>query len=336
MKTLALFNHKGGVGKTTLAVNIADALVDLGLRVLLIDADPQCNLTSFFLDEDKLDTLLGGSDEDSGNTIWSAIRPVVDGKGPIKNIKPFGFRNNQLLLCAGDVLLADYEEELPSAWTGSFARKTRDYDVMCALSRAVRSMAERFKADIVIYDVGPNVGALNRTILLDSDFFATPVAADLFSLRALATVGRALGRWIRDWETIRHLASSSVQEQLLHGQPVYIGYITSAYKVSSGRIATRPHEYWEKKIGPRVRNCIVEDLRSVHPSLVPQAVNKIGAIKDFHSLAPQAQTSGLAMGKLKGHVNPGYYPQVEEAAAEFHDLAREILKRMAIKIKPEA
>lgn len=279
--------------------------------------------------------LLGKSDNADGGTIWSAIKPVVDGKGPIKAIKPFQIRKN-LLLCAGDVLLADYEEELPAAWTGSFARKSRDYDVMCALSRAVRSLGEAYKADIVLYDVGPNVGALNRTILLDSDYFATPVAADLFSLRALATVGRSLGRWIRDWETVRHLASPTDQKQLLHGQPEYLGYITSAYKVSSGRVPTRPHEYWEKKIAPRVRDCIVEVLRKAHPQLVPHPTSKIAAIKDFHSLSPQAQTIGVAMGKLRGSVNPGYYPQVEEAAAEFQDLALELLRRMNIKVKQKA
>lgn len=75
MKTLTLFNHKGGVGKTTLTVNISDALVDLGFRVLMIDADPQCNLTSFFLEEDYLDDLLGDSDnaDTEDGTIWSAI-----------------------------------------------------------------------------------------------------------------------------------------------------------------------------------------------------------------------------------------------------------------------
>ena len=80
MHTLALFNHKGGVGKTTLVVNVTDALVDLGMRVLMVDADPQCNLTSFFLTEEDLDALLGESDEVDGGTIWSAIKPVVDGK----------------------------------------------------------------------------------------------------------------------------------------------------------------------------------------------------------------------------------------------------------------
>ena len=186
----------------------------------------------------------------------------------------FAINPNSLLL-AGDVLLADYEEELPSAWTGSFARKQRDYDVMCALSRAARGLGEAHKCDIIIYDVGPNVGALNRTILLNCDFFATPVAADLFSLRALATVGRSLGRWIRDWETVRHLATAKDQETLLTGQPVYLGYITSAYKVSSGRIATRPHEYWEKKIAPRVRECVVQDLQKVHANLVPHTSNNL-------------------------------------------------------------
>lgn len=331
MQTLALFNHKGGVGKTTLTVNVADALVDLGFRVLMIDADPQCNLTSFFLSEKELDALLGESDDVNGGTIWSAIKPVVDGKGPIKDLDIFEVREN-LYLCPGDVLLADYEEELPSAWTGSFARKVRDYDVMCALSRAIRGLGEKYGADIVIYDVGPNVGPLNRTILLDADYFATPVAADLFSLRALSTVGRSLARWIRDWQTVRQLASASDRASLIEGRPVYLGYITSSYKVSSGRSPTHPHEYWEAKIAPRVRDRIVEDLRSVNPDLVPHGGNKLAAIKNFQSLAPQAQVNGLAIGKLKGRVNPGYYLQVEEAAEEFRGLAREIIRRMGIKI----
>jgi cellulose biosynthesis protein BcsQ len=331
MHTVALFNHKGGVGKTTLAVNIADALIDLGKKVLLVDADPQCNLTSFYLAEKQLDELLGESDDDLGGTLWSAIKPVVEGKGPIRDIDAFSIPGRDgLFLCPGDVLLADYEEELPASWTGSFARKSRDYDVTCALSRAARGLGKKYGVDFVIYDVGPNVGPLNRTILLDSDFFATPVAADLFSLRALSTVGRSLARWIRDWKTVRALADPKERGELLLGHPVYLGYITSAYKVASGRSATHPHDYWDGKIAPRVRSRIVEDLKAVDPTLTPfEGNNKLGAIKNFQSLAPQGQLSGLAIGKLRGHVNGGYYAQVEEAAQEFEQLSREMLRRMA-------
>ncbi|MQA29101.1 MAG: AAA family ATPase [Luteitalea sp.] len=330
-KSLALFNHKGGVGKTTLSINMADSLADLGLRVLLVDADPQCNLTSFYLDEKKLDELLGESDDVDGGTIWSAIKPVVDGKGPIKTVEIFEVREG-VLLCPGDVLLATYEEELPASWTGSFARKSRDYDVMCALSRASRQMAADYGVDILLYDVGPNVGPLNRTILLDSDYFATPVAADLFSLRALSTVGRSLAKWITDWQTVRQLATKADRATLIHGCPTYLGYITSAYKVASGRIATKPHEYWEARIAPRVRDRIVADLKAVDPALVPHAGNKLASIKDFHSLAPQAQSLGIAIGKLRGHVNSGYYSQIDEAAVEFQGLALEVMKRMGISV----
>lgn len=201
---------------------------------------------------------------------------------------------------------------------------------MCVLSHAARQLANKYEVDIVMYDVGPNVGPLNRAILLDADYFVTPVAADLFSLRALSTVGRSLARWIKDWRTILDLATKEAKAGLLKGNPVYLGYITSSYKVSSGRSATKPHEYWESKIAPRVRDRIVSDLKKVDVGLVPHGSNKVGAIKNFQSLAPQAQSLGLAIGKLRGHVNPGYYSQVEEAKTEFHTLATELKKRMGM------
>jgi hypothetical protein len=172
---------------------------------------------------------------------------------------------------------------------------------------------------------------LNRTVLLDADYFALPVAADLFSLRALSTVGRSPVRWITDWATIRGIASDTHRESLLHGRPVFLGYITSAYKVSSGRAATAPHDYWEAKIAPRIQRRVVGPLEQVDGTLVPFESNKVGAIKNFHSLAPQGQVRGLAIGKLRGHVNPGYYAQIDEAKAEFGHLAREVAKRMNIK-----
>lgn len=331
VKKLTFFNHKGGVGKTTLTVNVADALTELGVKVLLVDADPQCNLTSYYLNEKVLDGLLGESGTEEGGTIWSAIKPVVDGKGGVKDIDLYEIVEDKLWLCPGDVLLADYEEELPASWTGSFARKERDYDVTCAVHDMAEAMASKYEIDLIIFDIGPNVGPLNRTILLGSDAFVTPVAADLFSLRALSTVGRAVDRWIRDWATIRGLASESAKRRLLSGTPIYLGYVTSAYKVFSGRSSTKPHDYWERKIAPRVKDRVVDVLGKIHASFVPFSPNnKLAAIKNFHSLAPQAQQLGLAIGKLRGEVNSGYNDQVLEAAHEFNSLAREIKRRMGL------
>lgn len=332
MKKIALFNHKGGVGKTTLTVNIADALASLGKRVLLVDADPQCNLTSFYVDEDALENLLGESGDDGSEaTLWSAIKPVVEGRGGLSSVELWETTTPNVYLYPGDVMLSAYEEELPQAWTECFARKTRGYDVQTAIARAVRDAAFSIEADVCLYDVGPNVGALNRAVLLDCDYFITPVAADLFSLRALSTVGGSIARWVADWQTIRSLAPATALADLPMGRPTFMGYVTSAFKVNAGRNAANPHANWESKIAPRVRDRIVADLKRVDPALVHSSGgHKLGSIKHFHSLAPAAQQKGLAIGSLRGHVNPGHYSQVDDAKLAFEELSQEIIQRSGI------
>lgn len=332
MKKITLFNHKGGVGKTTLTINLADALADAGKTVLIVDADPQCNITAFYINEADLEKLLGESNDDGADaTLWSAVKPVVEGRGDIIEIPEWQVDDERpIFLLPGDILLSDYEEELPQAWTECFARRTRGYDVTTALARVAAKAAKRIKADVILYDVGPNVGALNRAILLDCDYFITPVAADLFSLRALTTVGRSVAKWMKDWTTVRSLASSIDKTSLPLGRPAYLGYITSAFKVNTGRSAANPHEDWEKKIAPRVRDRIIEDLKAVDPKLLPRGGNKLGGIKHYQSLAAAAQKHGVAIGKLKGLVNPGHTGSINDANADFADLAKEIIKRTGI------
>ena len=328
MKKITLFNHKGGVGKTTLTINIADALVTAGKTVLLVDADPQCNLTSFYLEEQDIEQLLKDSDDNGlGETLWSGVKRVVEGRGDIVDITAIELTDKKLHLLPGDVLLSEYEEALPQAWTESFARSVRGYAVTTALARLVAQKSEEVGADVVLYDVGPNVGGLNRVVLLDCDYFITPVAADLFSLRALSTVGRAIVKWTNDWTTVRKLASRPERGNLLPGKLAYMGYITSAFKVRAGRNATNPHADWENKIAPRVKLRIVDELKANTDVTVPTGPNKIGGIKHFHSLAPEAQRNGIAIGSLRGYVGSGNYPQVDEARAQFANVTREIMRR---------
>ena len=332
MKRIALFNHKGGVGKTTLTINIADAFADLGKTVLLVDADPQCNLTSFYLDEAFLEEMLGESDDGNGQTIWSAVKPVVEGRGGIAAIPEIQvYDDRAIFLLPGDVLLSDYEEVLPEAWTECFARRTRGYDITTALTQVARQASANVGADVCLFDVGPNVGALNRAILLDCDYLITPVAADLFSLRALTTVGRSIAKWINDWQTIRGLASPADKRRIPVGKPAFMGYITSAFKVNAGRNAANPHAEWERKIAPRVRDRIVRDLEAIDAALIPAGgAYKIGGVKHFHSLAPEAQKHGRPIGKLRGLVNAGHYEQVDEARNQFDQIAKEIIRRAGI------
>jgi hypothetical protein len=107
--------------------------------------------------------------------------------------------------------------------------------------------------------------------------------------------------------------------------------VTEAFKVNSGRNAANPHAEWEKKLAPRVRDRVIDVLKKVDPALVPQGGgNKPGGIKHFHSLAPEAQRAGVAIGSLRGYLNSGHYPQVDEARQEFDHLVSEIIKRTGI------
>src|SRR5260221_9546554 len=195
-KRVVIYNHKGGVGKTTLTINIAAALGALGKQVLLVDSDPQCNLTSYLVDAEVVDSLLDNSDKENGETIWSALKPLVDESGDIKNVTPIDSPMKGVLLVPGDIQLSTLEEDLGSSWGEAFQRKVRGLRRITGLSAYVNQLCTDHKIDYVFYDSGPNIGPLNRVILLDCDFFIVPAACDSFSIRAFKTLGQSLKKWL--------------------------------------------------------------------------------------------------------------------------------------------
>lgn len=121
VKVVAFFNHKGGVGKTTILFNVAIALAQIGKKVVLFDADSQANLTALAVTEKRYQQAL-----DEERTIWSALEPLVTGAGDFKVIEPLWLRNN-LWLIPGDIRLADFEGICPTGWTEALAEKLVDF-----------------------------------------------------------------------------------------------------------------------------------------------------------------------------------------------------------------
>src|SRR5260370_20492647 len=166
---VAIFNHKGGVGKTTLTVNIAAALASMGKRILLADSDPQGNLTTYLVEESVVDDLLDNADTDAGRTLWSALKPIAEAAGEIRPIPPLE-RLTNIFLLPGDVRLSEFEQELTPMWNECFQRKHRGFRGTTALSRLVNQAATQNTVDFVFYDAGPNIGPLTHAILLDCDY----------------------------------------------------------------------------------------------------------------------------------------------------------------------
>lgn len=322
-KYITIFNHKGGVGKTTLTINIAAALAKQGKTVLLVDSDPQCNLTSYLLADDVVDDYLENSDSARGKTVWSALRPIYNQTGHIHSIRPVETGlSSRLHVLPGDIRLAQFEEFLQDAWTDCFKRRTGALRSMAALGALAATAARRVNADFVFYDTGPNIGPLNRAILLDTDYFIVPVACDLFSVRALATLGQALKKWITDWMTVEALAPDD--EYLLPGMPRFLGFIPQKFRVYGQTMAKTPAQYL-RQIERRMYSDVTEVLREVSTDLSSEATleSKLGQVKDFARLVQEAQGEGVAL----WDVSNGDADQKTDAKIAFREIATNIVKR---------
>ncbi|MEQ8510466.1 MAG: AAA family ATPase [Rhodospirillaceae bacterium] len=321
---IAVFNHKGGVGKTTLTVNLAAAVAELGLKVLLVDSDPQCNLTSYLVDEEVTDDLLEHSDSDDGKTIWSALRPLAEGTGLPKSIKPIQVPDNMSLI-PGDIRLAEYEEMLPAFWAECFQRRPRGFRGFSGLSTVIDNVLIENPADVVFYDTGPNIGTLNRAILLDCDYFIVPAACDLFSVRAMKTLGHTMYNWISDWNSVAELAPDNAL--LLPGFPKPLGYIPQRFRAYGGK----PSSAYAKML-PRIEKAMKEDilavLKRIDSSLISHACAplSLGEVKDFSGLSPSSQREGTAMWRTLN----GTQAQRDEAKEVFAEVARTVVNRIGL------
>jgi cellulose biosynthesis protein BcsQ len=319
---LTLFNHKGGVGKTTLTVNLAFALADMGKNVLLVDSDPQCNLTSYLIQADVVDKWLDESEGKEGKTVWTALRPVVEAGNNIKRISPFE-RSKGVYLLPGDIRLSQYEIDLQQAWIDCLQRKIRGFVETTALSSVVDSCVEELGVDFVFYDVGPNIGSLNRAILMDCDFFIVPGACDYFSTRALKTLGHSVANWIRDWDVIAELAPKDVP--LLKGRPVYLGYVLQRFRMYGGDISSVYKDY-ARRFDRHSHSDVAAVLKELDEELAPGSPSqfKLGQIKDFATLANLAEKQGLAMADVQG----GTQYLKDEAKAAFREFAQKMIDRI--------
>ena len=321
MTSIAFFNNKGGVGKTSLVYHAAFMFSKLDRRVLAVDLDPQANLSIMALNEDRLEELWPGHHHPE--TLHGATHPLFAGTGDVRpaHIEPL---TENLGLLVGDLALSRIEDDLSTEWPRCLEGRERAFRVTTAFWRVVREAAVRHRSDLVLIDVGPNLGAINRAALVASSHVVVPVAPDLFSLQGLNNLGPTLRQWRDTWSKALPQASPSLGEMPL-GAMKPSGYVLMQHAERLGRPA-KAYARWQERLPNAYRESVLHQLGDV---VFPDP-NLIQRIKHYRSLMPMAMEARKPMFDLtaaEGAIG-AHQASVQQCRADFEKLCGEIAVRV--------
>jgi chromosome partitioning protein len=323
-KIISVFNNKGGVGKSTICWNLADALGELGKRVLLIDFDPQCNLSIAMLGEKNFIEKLPKENTPYGNTIRSFLQRFLQNTGGEEIFLHKGEHTNQNVhLIAGDFWLNVYADSLnvgSDLLTGTGL--TRYVALRRIVEKATEKAGESF--DFVIVDLPLSFGALVRAAFYSSNYYIVPCTSDNFSAYCVGLIGQMVPSFIQDWE-IGLQRFKATNPHFLDfdnlGKPVFSGWVFNGFDTARERrnkqeINTnqplkekemhKADSTMHERITGAVSNDLVLHLRQNITNYAPIAEGlpenfRIGDIEDANTLIQNSLWLNVPLGQLNQH-----------------------------------
>jgi cellulose biosynthesis protein BcsQ len=320
--TIAIFNPQEGVGKTSLVYHLAWMYQDLGLEVVVADLDPQAKLTAAFLKEDDLEERWLVT-----NTVSGSEPRFVEEIGEMMKAQEI---EEQLTLLTGDMSLLAFEDELSKVWHLPDNEHTND--VLSAFWRHLQLAATVPAANIVLMDLGSNLGAINRAALIAADYVIVPLIPDLFSVLSLKHLGTALRQWREQWKRRRE-NNSSVKLPL--GQMSALGYVIFQQPIKL-YLGANSYPKWMRQIPKVYHQAILFESFEEKTFSLKDDPHCLQVFKTYYSLIPMA----IDVRKPIFHLKPadgalGAYGQlVPTAYREYQQLAKNIAKRAGI-VLPE-
>ncbi len=326
---ISLFNHKGGVSKTTTTFNLGWALADLGKKVLIVDGDPQCNLTG---------TVLGYNGhldfEEFYNTypdsdLNTCLEPSF--KGLQKALQPatiISTNNKNLFLLAGHIDLAENESQLAVALrTGSAIPALQN--LPGSVTHLIRITADSKDIDFVLLDMSPSVGALNQCFLMGSDYFIVPTCPDYYCDQAIRSLARVLPKWNDEIEKTS-FRDTSLSYPLKEKPPQFIGTVSQRYRPRGGKPAAS-FQSWIDRIKDTTNTQLVPALSKMNMVISKAKFNaastddtpyNLANISDFNSLIAQSQKHNVPVFALSDN-------QIEQSGAVLETMKknRQIFKK---------
>ncbi len=328
-KKLLFANNKGGVGKTTLAFNCAMSFAKQGYKTVLIDLDPQCNLSRLALGGTYYEkTLFSSAEKD----IYDVLKGVTEGGGDIDFGVPFIPIQNSggnLSLLKGSVNLSLYENLLVTAYGQASSGQQIGYFQTSAIDRFLRERGLNDEVDIFVIDTSPSLSLLNQIIFLGSDYFVVPMMPDAFSVQGIENLGMMFEKWKQKWKiTGKALSGNTESKFVLSGDGLFIGYIVNSYNVYSKQ-PIKDHRRWIEEIPNKVKINLSE--KHGRNGLVEKSWKApLAEIQDYGRIPAKCQEIGVAIFDLDPalveEIHQGTKENIEKSKEEFSVLSKRILQ----------
>lgn len=334
---IVFFNHKGGVSKTTTAFHLGWKLAQKGRRVLLIDADPQCNLTSLIMQDDFVRYY--SNDDTKFNNLMDGVNPAFSGSPhPIQGIDCYHVpRNGNLFLLPGHPNLTELEPSLSLAQQAPNAFSTMQ-NLPGAFSELIdRTIAHHDIQDVLV-DLNPGLSAINQNLFSISDMFIIPTNPDPFSIMAIKTLSRVLPRWYQLAKNMRE-AYAGASYPFPSSTPKFGGILVQRYNVRNGKpaapFATNISDINAEVIATLVPSLFQNGMMFPTPAYAAAQIQddySLAEIPDFQSLQPQSQKYGIPVFDLSdfelekvGVVLDQMQEKRDQFDSKFDDLSEKVI-----------
>jgi cellulose biosynthesis protein BcsQ len=317
---VTVFNNKGGVGKTTLTYHLAHALGELGKKVLLIDLDPQCNLTIFSMGMEEIHNIWAAEDPfvddfaaarasisqkefdkitKKTRSVHFILKPTEDGTAELENQpQPFKLAENVDLI-PGRLTLHLFEAKVGERWSGIYQGDPLAIRTGTRVRKLAYDYAQIHGYEIVILDTSPSLGSLNRNLLSLADGFIVPCMPDLFSVYGIRNIGNALSLWKKQFDSIFHLLSNTKRDQFPERFVRFMGYTIYNAKRYGGTTnyldLAKAHSGYAQQIPETIRDYIDSTNILEYPDITSESIGSNSVIHSHNTFPAMAQKYHLPM-----------------------------------------